>query len=48
MAYPKLNGDPKLFELRGKDFEIRELNYRREKHDYENILISLKIHKTYH
>ena len=48
MAYPKLNGDPELLKLRTEDGDIRELTYKREKHDYENTLVSLKIDNTYH
>ena len=42
-VYPSLkNEDPTLLKITTKDDEIKELKYRTEKHDYENILKSLK------
>ena len=42
-TYPSLNNDPELLQMKTKDDEIKDLHYKREKHDYENILKSLKI-----
>ena len=42
MAYPSLNNDPELLKIKTKDDQLKELQYRTEKHDYENILKSLK------
>ena len=42
-TYPILNNEPELIEIKTKDVEIKDLKYRTEKHDYENILKSLKI-----
>ena len=42
-TYPNLkNEDPTLLKITTKDDEIKELKYRTEKHDHENILKSLK------
>ena len=44
MSCPNLeNGDPTLLQMRTKDVEIKELKYRSEKHDHENVLKSLEI-----
>ena len=43
MTYPNLNNeDPTRLKITTKDDEIKELKYRTERHDYENILKSLK------
>ena len=41
--YANLNNEPELLKIKTKDDEIKELKYRTEKHDCENILKSLKI-----
>ena len=41
-TYPNLNNEPELLKIRSKDDQLKELQYRREKHDFENILKSLK------
>ena len=42
-TYPKMkNEDPTLLKIRTKDDEIRELDYKTEKHDQEKISKSLK------
>ena len=41
-TYPNLNNEPELLKIRSKDDQLKELQYRTEKHDHENILKSLK------
>ena len=42
-AYPNLkNEDVELLKIKTKDDQLKELQYRTEKHDHENILKSLK------
>ena len=41
-TYPNLNNEPELLKIRSKDDQLKELQYRTEKHDFENILKSLK------
>ena len=43
MTYPNINNDPELLKIKTKDDQLKELHYRMEKHDHENILKSLKI-----
>ena len=44
MAYPNLqNEDQELIKIKTKDDEIKDLKNKKEKHDHENILKSLKI-----
>ena len=47
-TYLSLNGDPELLKIKTKDDEIKDLKYRTEKHDYENILKSLKVDNDYY
>ena len=42
-TYPNLQNDPELLRVKTKDDEIKDLKYKTEKHDYENILNSPKI-----
>ena len=42
------NEDPTLLKLTTKDDQLRELQYKTEKHDYENILKSLKNDNEYY
>ena len=42
MTYPNLNNDPELLKIKTRVDEIKKLKYRTEKHDFENILKSLK------
>ena len=37
------SGDPENLEIKIKNDEIKELNYRTGRHDHENILKTLKI-----
>ena len=48
MAYPNLNNDAELLKIKTRDDEIKSLKYQTEKHDYENILKSLKIDSEYY
>ena len=48
MAYPNLNNDPELLKIKTKDDQLEELQYKTEKHDYENILKSLEIDNEYY
>ena len=48
MAHPNLNDDPELLKIKTKDDQIKELQYKTEKHDYENIVKSLKIDNEYY
>ena len=47
-TYPILYNEPELFKIKTKDDEIKDLKYRTEKHDHENILKSLKIDNEYY
>ena len=40
--YPDLKNEPEIFKIKTKDDQLKELQYRTEKHDFENILKSLK------
>ena len=41
--YPNLKSDDvELFKIKTKDDQLKELQYKTEKHDFENILKSLK------
>ena len=37
-TYPDLKNEPELLKIKTKDDQLKELQYRTEKHDYENIL----------
>ena len=41
-TYPDLKNEPELLKIKTRDDEIKNLKYRAERHDYENILKSLK------
>ena len=43
MAYPKINGDPELLKITIKDNQLKELQYKTAKRDFENKLNSPKI-----
>ena len=47
-TYPDLKNEPELLKLKTKDDQLRDLQYRTEKHDHENILKSLKIDNEYY
>ena len=40
--HSNLNNDPELLKIPTRDDQLRELQYKTEKHDHENILKSLK------
>ena len=42
MTYPNISKDPEFLKIRSKDDQLKELQYKTEKHDFENILKSLK------
>ena len=46
-THPSLNNDPELLKIKTKDDENKDLKYKIEKHDHENILKSLKIDNEY-
>ena len=47
-TYPNLKNYPEVLKIKTKDDEIKDLKYRSEKHDQENILKSLEIDKEYY
>ena len=42
MAYPNINGDAEFLKLKTRDDEIKNLKSQTEKHDFDNVLKSLK------
>ena len=48
MTYPELKQEAQLLKITPKDVEIKELKYKTEVHDYENILKSLKVDNEYY
>ena len=46
--YPDLKNDVELFKIKTKDDQLKELQYKTEKHDLENILKSLKSDNVYY
>ena len=47
-AYPDLKNEPELLKIKTRDDEIKNLKYQTEKHDFENILKSLKNDNEYY
>ena len=47
-AYPDLKNEPELLKIKTRDDEIKNLKYQTEKHDFENILKSLKVDNEYY
>ena len=47
-TYPDLKNEPELLKIKTKDDQLKELQYRTEKHDHENILKSLKSDNIYY
>ena len=48
-GYPNLKTDDvELLKIKTKDDQLKELQYKTEKHDHENILKSLKIDNEYY
>ena len=46
--YPDLKNDIELLKIKTKDDQLKDLQYKTEKHDHENILISLKVDNDYY
>ena len=46
-TYLKLNNDPEMLKIKTKDGEFKELKFKKEKHDSDNILKSLKVDYDY-
>ena len=47
-TYPDLKNDVELLKIKTKDDQLKELQYKTEKHDFENILKSLKNDNEYY
>ena len=47
-TYPDLKNEPELLKIKTRDDEIKYLKYQTEKHDFENILKSLKNDNEYY
>ena len=43
-----MNNEPERFKIKSKDDQLKELHYRTERHDHENILKSLKTNHEYY
>ena len=41
-TYPNLNNEARLLKIKTKDDEVKEIKYKTELYDYENILKALK------
>ena len=46
--YPDLKNEPELLKIKTRDDEMKNLKYQTEKHDFENILKSLKNDNEYY
>ena len=42
-TYPDLKNEPDLLKIKTKDDQLKELQYRTEKHDFDNILNTILI-----
>ena len=47
-TYPDLKNEPELLRRKSKDDQLKELQYKTEKHDFDNILKSLKVDNDYY
>ena len=47
-TYPNLKNEPELLKIKTKDDQLKELQYKTEKHDFDNILKSPKIDNEYY
>ena len=47
-AYPDLKNEPELLRIKTRDEEIKNLKFQTEKHDFDNILKSLKNDNEYY
>ena len=45
---PDLKNEPELLKIKTKDEQLKEVQYRQEKYDHENILKSLKVDNEYY
>ena len=48
MAYPILSKDPEMPKTKTKGDENKDFKYKTEKHDFENLIKSLKNVNEYH
>ena len=48
MAYPNISGDAELLKIKTKDDQLKELQFKTEKHDHENILKFLEVDNDYY
>ena len=46
--YPNISNEPELLKIKTRDEEIKNLKYQAEKHDFDNILKSLKSDNEYY
>ena len=46
--YPDLRNDVELLKIKTKDDQLKELHYKTEKHNHENILKSLKVDNEFY
>ena len=47
-TYPDLKNEPELLKIKTKDDQLKELQYKTDRHDHENILKSLKVDNEYY
>ena len=47
-TYRNLNNDPEMLKIKTKDDEIKDIEYKTEKHDHEKVLKSPKIDNEYY
>ena len=47
-TYPDLKNEPELLKIKTKHDQLEELQYKTEKHDFDNILKSLKVDNDYY
>ena len=47
-TYPDLKNEPELLKIKTKDNQLKELQYKTERHDHENKLKSLKVDIEYY
>ena len=46
-TYPDLKNEPELLKIKTKDDQLKEVQYRQERYDHENILKPLKVDNEY-
>ena len=47
-TYPDLKNEPELLKIKTKDSQLKELQYKTERHDHEKILKSLEVDNEYY